>query len=394
MTSQRRITFYPFAEGAALHQEGSHRLCVLNHSSAVLWCLYEEHGTGDSLVSAYAEHFNITSKQAQADVQSALTEFTRNGLFSKAEASPRIHSHKSPVTVLDQPVTIPRSQSVDSLTWNKTYSLAGVTWQISATDAFTADNWFQCLAHLESKADLTDLVYHLTEEDSGWALTGPCEQIDGLADNEVLPWLLTLLFTELCVRQPQQLLLHAAVAHRNGRLLMLPGESTFGKSTLAATLATRGWTLYSDELAPLDTTTLQVAPFPLPVGIKSRSLPALQSFYPQLESCPSHRRADGQVVHYLAPPQIALAGPAAGQLPIATLVFPRYQPNTQTRLARLTPLEALERLAQTGSSERPLRSADVEALLTLAGQRPCWSLDYSVLKEAVEVVEAVTSELL
>ena len=68
------------------------------------------------------------------------------------------------------------------------------------------------------------------------------------------------------------------------------------------------------------------------------------------------------------------------------MIFPRYQPDTPTQLARLNPLEALERLAQTGSSERPLRPADVEALLTLAGQRPCWSLDYSDLEEAVKVV--------
>jgi hypothetical protein len=218
-------------------------------------------------------------------------------------------------------------------------------------------------------------------------VTGSDELIEGLADDEVLPWLLTLLFTELCARQPQQLLLHAAVAFHDGRLLMLPGESTYGKSTLAAALAAHGWTLYSDELAPLDPITLQVAPFPLPVGIKSRSLPVLKSCYPQLENHPAHRRADGQIVRYLALPQIALAEPSADQAPVATLIFPRYQPDTPTQLARLTPLEALDRLAQTGSSERPLRTEDVEALLTLAGQRPCWSLDYSDLEEAVKVVE-------
>jgi hypothetical protein len=210
----------------------------------------------------------------------------------------------------------------------------------------------------------------------------------------VLPWLLTLLFTELCARQPQQLLLHAAVAHRDGRLLMLPGESTYGKSTLAAALAAHGWTLYSDELAPLDPTTLQVAPFPLPVGIKHRSLLALKSCYPHLENHPAHRRADDQLVRYLASPQIALAEPFADPAPVATLIFPRYQPDAPTQLVRLSPLEALQRLAQTGSSERPMRPEDVEALLALAGQRPCWSLDYSDMEEAVEAVGAVTSDQL
>ncbi|MDH4008839.1 MAG: PqqD family peptide modification chaperone [Desulfuromonadales bacterium] len=392
MNYQPCITFYPFDEGAALHQEGSHRLWVLNHSSAVLWCLHEEYGTGEQLISAYAEHFSLTMEQAQADVQSALTEFARDGLLSDTEASPRVTSHKSPVTVLDPPVSGPRSPASDSLTWNKSYSLAGVTWQISASEAVAAEAWCSCFRHLEINAASTDLGYQLTAEASGWTLSGSGERIEGLADNEVLPWLLTLLFAELCARQPQKLLLHAAVARRDGRLLMLPGESTFGKSTLAAALATHGWTLYSDELAPLDTSTLQVAPFTLPVGIKSRSLLALKSCYPQLESHPAHRRADGQIVRYLGTPQIALADPTTDQVPVATLIFPRYQPDKPTQLHRLTPLEALERLTQTGSSERPLRPADVDALLTLAGQRPCWRLDYSDLDEAVEVVGSVTSD--
>jgi hypothetical protein len=393
MNYQTCITFYPFDEGAALHQMGSHRLWVLNHSSAVLWCLHEEYGTGEQLISAYAEHFSITMEQAQADVQSALTEFARNGLLSDTEASPRVISHKSPIPVSPTPVKSHKSQVTGSATsWNKTYSLAGVTWQISASEAVAAEAWFNCFAHLESNAASTGLGYQLTAEASGWTLTGSGERIEGLADNEVLPWLLTLLFAELCARQPQQLLLHAAVARRDGRLLMLPGESTFGKSTLATALAAHGWMLYSDELAPLDPITFQVTPFPLPVGIKSRSLLALKSCYPHLECHPAHRRADGQVVRYLSTPQIALSDPSAGPAPVAALIFPRYQPDKPTQLHRLTPLEALERLTQTGSSERPLRPADVDALLTLAGQRPCWRLDYSDLDEAVEVVGSVTSD--
>ena len=102
MSSPTRMIFYPFVEGAALHEEGSHRLWVLNHSSAVLWCLYEEHGPGDRLVAAYADHFDLSLGQARADVDNALAEFVQTGLLSKFPVpspqfpAPRSQPEKSP----------------------------------------------------------------------------------------------------------------------------------------------------------------------------------------------------------------------------------------------------------------------------------------------------------
>ena len=390
MSSPTRMIFYPFVEGAALHEEGSHRLWVLNHSSAVLWCLYEEHGPGDRLVAAYADHFDLSLGQARADVDNALAEFVQTGLLSKFPVpSPQspAPAFKPPAPVLKSPV--PNSQVPARKVppcWHKTYQLAGVSWQISSVDADAAEKWFDCFVHLETNLASTDLHYDLIESSSGWMLTGPDESVGGLAEEEVLPWLLTMLFAELCKRQPHHLLLHAAALCLDDRLLLLPGESAFGKSTLAAALATHDWVLYSDELAPLNPDTLKVAPFPLPIGIKSRSLSALQSYYPDLTAQAACRRADGQFVRYLATSQISLADPDANPAPVAALIFPRYRPDAVTCLTRLTPLQALERLAQTGSSERPLRSKDVEALLALAGQRPCWSLDYCNLEEAAKEV--------
>lgn len=390
MSYPAHITFHPFAEGAALHQKGSHRLWVLNHSSAVLWCLLEEQGEGELLISAYADHFNITEEQAKADVQNALGEFQRNGLLMSKSAvscqlsalSKKQQGLRFELPVFNHPLTV-------TAFWRQSYTVAGVSWEVSCNDAAAAQNWLGCFAHLEAENSSPDLHYQIIEEPSGWTITGHGERMGDLASDQVLPWLLTFLFGELCHRQPQNLLLHAAVALRDGQLLLLPGESTFGKSTLAAALAANGWTLYSDELAPLDPATLQVLPFPLPVVIKSRSLSALESCYPQLTNILAHRRADGQLVRYLAPPQIGLASPAAPSTPVAALIFPRFHPRTSTPIEPLAPLAALELLARTGSSERSLTTPDVQALLTLAGQCPCWSLEYFDLGEAVKQIESV-----
>jgi hypothetical protein len=384
-----KVTFHPFAEGAALHREGGHRLWVLNASSAVIWCLREECGEGDGLVSAYADHFGIPVKQARKDVNSALAEFALTGLTSGSSALPHVADPAFPPTRQHPRVSAPESPVLfhnSPPAWQQSYRTAGVCWRISCADAAAARDWFGCFAHLVTEETAPDLHYGLTQNPVGWTLRGPGETVRDLADNEVLPWVLTLLFGELCARQPQHLLIHAAAAVRDGRMILLPGESTSGKSTFAAELAALGWTLFSDELAPVDPATLQVVPFPLPVGIKSRSVAALQNFYPALAAQSVFRRADGQIVRYLGPSQLPLADPAADPVPIAILVFPRYRPGMPARLDRMTPLEALERLARTGSSQRPLCSDDVEALLTLAGQRACWSLEYGNLEEAVKVL--------
>jgi hypothetical protein len=60
----------------------------------------------------------------------------------------------------------------------------------------------------------------------------------------------------------------------------------------------------------------------------------------------------------------------------------------KTALQRLDPLTALEMLAATGSSQRPLRDVDIGALLQLAGKRDCYLLEYADLREAMHMVDA------
>jgi hypothetical protein len=54
--------------------------------------------------------------------------------------------------------------------------------------------------------------------------------------------------------------LHAGAIERDGRAVLLVGESDKGKSTLTAVLVTRGWGYLSDELAIVDTSTRTVVP--------------------------------------------------------------------------------------------------------------------------------------
>jgi hypothetical protein len=203
-----------------------------------------------------------------------------------------------------------------------------------------------------------------------------------LRADEIFPHLVYLVFDGVSARLTRRLLLHAAVLTRNGKTVLFPGEAGSGKSTLAAALSTRGWSYLSDELAVIDPDSGRVEPFLLPIGLKERSTTPLLPFIPNLASRPLHLRADGQRVRYVMPE--ALCSEARSR--VSAMVFPTFNENHPLQWAPLTHLASLERLAATGSSERPLRSNDIECLMGLA-QGPSAAVVYSELAAAVELIE-------
>jgi hypothetical protein len=64
--------------------------------------------------------------------------------------------------------------------------------------------------------------------------------------------------------------LHAAVVVRGGQAMLLVGDPWAGKTTLTLRLVERGWSYYSDDVAPIRMRDLRVAPFPKPIAIKSQ----------------------------------------------------------------------------------------------------------------------------
>jgi hypothetical protein len=383
------LCFYPFADGGILHWQRTHRIWVLNASSAYLWCLLEEVASTEELASHLAARFAIDHETAMRDVTLTLAAFAQEGLLGE-EPPPRLQDETNfwaggyPAgPVLPEP-----------LQWaiRELLCLPGQTVEFCCQDYSMGAEFMALVAHLKSPEaappEMRLAVLADARSAGTWAIyLNDRLFLDGLAFSEVLPHLFTLLFVKVSEALSASLLFHAAVIGRQEQAVMFPAEAGSGKTTLVAALAARGHLFFSDELAVLEPRELKLLPMPMPMSVKPGSTASLERYYPGLSAQPIHPRADGQSVRYLIPPPEALTSSHRSGATIEAIVFPRYRAGVKTSLVTLDKISALQRLVQTGSSDRELVEADVEALIDSVEQRPCYTLEYSDLPEVIELLE-------
>lgn len=380
------IAFHPFIEGGVLHRVGSHRLWVLNVTAATLWCLLDGTRNAAGLAHVYGQLFDIGAATAWRDVTLLLERFGRWGLLSGA-APPSVDVDREPRALRLAVETPPLNADLSGLPCTM-LSLAGRCFSVILAEDGLAAVWQGLCRHLASGGragtDFVVLSEASAQDPAFRAYENGIAVREGLAAEGVVPFLVYALFDKGMAVLTHRLLFHAAVVARDGRALLLPANSGSGKSTLAAALCASGWTYLSDELAVVDPATLQVEPFALPIGLKDKSVAPLAAVVPEVKGLTRHIRADGVGVRYLPPPRL----PPRGGLPVEALVFPRFSREAAPGLAPLEPLQALEGLAQTGSSSRPLGVQDIRAMLALA-QRPSYALVFDDLRAAVHQLEVI-----
>lgn len=185
----------------------------------------------------------------------------------------------------------------------------------------------------------------------------------------------------------QYLILHAAVAEKNGLAVMFPARPGAGKSTLTAGLVSRGWRLFSDELALLSLDEPQaLTPVPRPINLKNESIAVIREFAPRSIMGPVVADTNkGTVAHMRAPADSVYRGnePASPGF----IVFPRFVSGSDTTLVPQSKARSFMTMAQQSFNFHILADTAFAALDRVVSSCGCHELTYSNLGEAVYTLD-------
>src|SRR5262245_50261507 len=213
-----------------------------------------------------------------------------------------------------------------------------------------------------------DLGYRIRRGDSAatYALTRGDDPLVGCADLDDLSFALEKdLTVELQLRRPELLFLHAAAIEWQGFVVLLAAASKSGKSTTAWALLHHGFRFLSDELAPIDLTTMSVLPFPHALCLKHEPAPPY--------ALPADALRHGARIHV---PTKALPGPTiTAPQPLAAAFLLSYRPDLdQPELRALGAAEASARLYVTALNPLAHANRGLDAVVRIAESVPCFAL--------------------
>ena len=198
-------------------------------------------------------------------------------------------------------------------------------------------------------------------------------------------WGLNWVFAQ---RMNMWLLLHAAAVERDGKALLLPAYPGGGKSTLAASLASRGWRLLSDEFAVVADERGTVLPFARPPAIKNAAIDVLRAFAPAASFGPvfSNTRK-GTIAHMRVPRASLESGDVAAT--IGTIAFPEFHAGAACSIVRVGAADAFMRLAVHSFNYDVLGARAFHMAGALVRSCPCHVLRYGDLADAHAALDSL-----
>lgn len=188
------------------------------------------------------------------------------------------------------------------------------------------------------------------------------------------------------------LLIHAAVAERDGFGILLPAASGAGKSTLVAALVGEGWRFLSDEVAIVSFDEWQVWPHPRPISLKNDAIELIAKRYPNLAD---FKIFDGTVkgrVGFIHAPDKAIREAKTPILP-QLVIFPKYVSDLHERNhISLDKADAFTRLVKQSPNYVKLLHMGFSTLASLVERCDHYELNYPNLDSALSGIEQLAGQ--
>lgn len=363
---------------------------LLNPTAALIWNYVEDGVDARGIARELAHAFGIGLDQAGADVEGMLRAWEAAALLqaNPRPLPPRVEPHV-PSTAIPGDAVLVHAGS---------YCLGAKHFRIRYRAAPDIDDigrafigrivamfsGFASPAEACTADPVRAIEFCVGRSSSSVAYDDRCSRSDSITDG----------FVELCsvmlhaTYGPFDWLcrLHAATLARDGAAIVMPAPAGNGKSTLAAYLAASGWTYCADDTTTLDPRR-RVLPLPTAIGLKAGSLSVLDRLYPGLGSLQVHEYGD-KAARYLALDPRRSAGTP---LDLSAMVFPKYAPDVEPSLRKISAAEAAARLMEAGIGlGGTLTSAKLEWFAGLVERTPCWALGYDSLPGAEAKLRSVS----
>ena len=183
-------------------------------------------------------------------------------------------------------------------------------------------------------------------------------------------------------------LIHGAAVARSGDGIALCGPSGSGKSTLAAGLMEAGFDYLADDLVAVSAPGGRILPWPVPVSVKPGSFDIVTRRRPDLAWAPSYH-TKGVEARLLVPPSTVWNMP---EVPLRSLIFPRFTVGATAQLQRISTFEAIERLLiDRVWIGYPITADRVANFLAWLNDRQSYLIGYGTLDDGIQLVKDVAA---
>ena len=188
--------------------------------------------------------------------------------------------------------------------------------------------------------------------------------------------------------RPQNLLiLHAAVAARDDRALVIPAPPGSGKSTLCAALVARGWRLLSDEFTLLRPDDGMAVPCPRPISLKNRSIDVMRALAPAAVLDDAFADTAKGTIGYIVPPAASVAAQTKAAQP-AWIVFPTWCSGNAPQHVAMPPADCFTRLIRNAINYDAMGEAGFRIVAGLVQRCAAYDFTYDDLSTAVNALES------